>query len=233
MNSAAASLRSYYGSFCSAGSYVASGLVKGIGDSISSVAAQAAKLAKSAVDSAKALLGIHSPSRVFAWMGRMVAEGFTNSMDASSDAVRRSGLTMAQAAVNGFNSVDLSFGTDLDPTIRPVMDLSTIKRQTSQMSSLIDSDLDPIQAKVNYIGRLYGQNGGNSMDTMLTKLATSTERNIQELSDLRNDMSDYTNAIQSQEISVFVDGKKLASTIAKPMNHELGIMSRRGGLSRT
>ena len=139
---------------------------------------------------------------------------------------------MAQAAVNGFNSVDLSFGTDLDPTIRPVMDLSMIKQQTSQMSSLIDGDLDPIQAKVNYIGRLYGQNGGDSLDTMLTKLATSTERNIQELSNLRNDMSDYTNAIQSQEISVYVDGKKLASTIAKPMDQQLGIRSRRGSLSR-
>ena len=233
MDSAAASLRSYYGSFCSAGSYVASGFVKGISDNISSVAEQAAKLAKSAVDAAKALLGIHSPSRVFAWMGRMVAEGFTNSMNDSTDKVLRSGSMMAQSAVDGFNSVDLSFGNDFDSTIRPVMDLSMIKRQTSQMSSMIDGSIDPIRAKVDYIGSLYRQNGGNSMDSMLAKLSTTTDQNTKELSNLRNDMAVYTDAIQAQEISVSVDGKKLASTIAKPMNRELGIMSRRGGLART
>ena len=140
---------------------------------------------------------------------------------------------MAKSAVDGFNSVDLSFGTDLDSTIRPVMDLSTIQRQASQMSSMIDGSIDPIRAKVDYIGRLYRQNGGNSMDSMLAKLTASTERNAQELLNLRNDMSEYTNAIQSQEISVSVDGQKLARSIAKPMNQELGIRSRRGSLSRT
>ena len=233
MDSAAASLRSYYGSFCSAGSYVASGFVKGISDNISSVAEQAAKLAKSAVDAAKALLGIHSPSRVFDWMGQMSAQGFINSMDDSADKVLRSGSMMAQSAVDGFNSVDLSFGNDFDSTIRPVMDLSMIKRQTSQMSSMIDGSIDPIRAKVDYIGSLYRQNGGNSMDSMLAKLSTTTDQNTKELSNLRNDMAVYTDAIQAQEISVSVDGKKLASTIAKPMNRELGIMSRRGGLART
>ena len=232
MNSATKNLQSYHDDFYSTGSYVASGFVNGIKDNISSAAKQAAAMAKAASDAAKKELGVASPSRVFAWIGQMVSQGFTNSMDASSDAVRHSGLTMAQSAVDGFNSVDLSFGTDLDPTIRPVMDLSMIKQQTSQMSSLIDSDLDPIQAKVNYIGRLYGQNGGNSMESMLAKLATSTERNSQELSNLRNDMSEYTSAIQSQEISVSVDGQKLARSIAKPMNQELGIRSRRGSLSR-
>ena len=70
------------------------------------------------------------------------------------------------------------------------------------------------------------------MDSMLEKLTTSTERNAQELSNLRNDMSVYTDAIQAKEISVSVDGQKLARSIAKPMNQELGIRSRRGSLSR-
>ena len=139
---------------------------------------------------------------------------------------------MAQSAVDGFNSVDLSFGSDFDSTIRPVMDLSMIQQQTAQMSSMIEGSIDPIQAKVDYIGRLYRQNGGNSMDSMLEKLTASTERNAQELLNLRNDMSEYTNAIQSQDISLSVDGQKLARSIAKPMNQELGIRSRRGSLSR-
>ncbi len=233
MDSATKNLQSYHDDFYSTGSYVASGFVKGIKDNISSAAAQAAAMAKAASDAAKAQLGVHSPSRVFAWIGQMVAKGFTNSMNESFDAVRRSGSEMAQSAVNGFNSVDLSFGNDFDSTIRPVMDLSTIQQQASQMSSIIDGSIDPVRAKVDYIGRLYRQNGGNSMDSMLAKLTASTERNAQELSNLRNDMSEYTNAIQSQEISMSVDGKKLARSIAKPMDQELGIRSRRGSLSRT
>ena len=233
MDSATKNLQSYHDDFYSTGSYVASGFVNGIKDNISSAAKQAAAMAKAASDAAKKELGVHSPSRVFAWIGQMVSQGFTNSMNDSVDKVLRSGSMMAQAAVDGFNSVDLSFGNDFDSTIRPVMDLSTIKRQTSQMSSMIDGSIDPIRAKVDYIGSLYRQNGGNSMESMLAKLSTTTDQNTKELSNLRNDMAVYTDAIQAQEISVSVDGKKLARSIAKPMNHELGIKARRGSMSRT
>lgn len=232
MDSATKNLRSYHDDFYDAGAYAAKGFGKGISDNIEFATAAAKTMGSSAAQAIRDALGIHSPSRVFAWIGQMSAKGFTNSMDESVDAVRRSGSKMAQSAVNGFNSVDLSFGNDFDSTIRPVMDLSTIQRQTAQMSSMIDGSIDPIRAKVDYIGRLYRQNGGNSMDSMLAKLTASTERNAQELSNLRNDMSEYTDAIQSQEISVSVDGQKLARSIAKPMNQELGIRSRRGSLSR-
>ena len=232
MDSVTKNLRSYHDDFHSTGSYVASGFVNGIKDNISSAAKQAAAMAKAASDAAKKELGVASPSRVFAWIGQMVSQGFTNSMNDSVDKVFRSGSMMAQSAVNGFNSVDLSFGTDLDPTIRPVMDLSTIKRQTSQMSSMIDGGIDPIRAKVDYIGRLERQNGADYQTEMFNRLVSATNENAKELSDLRGDLSRYNDSIAGQETAVYVDGKKLASTIAKPMNQQLGIRSRRGSLSR-
>ena len=47
------------------------------------------------------------------------------------------------------------------------------------------------------------------------------------LDGVREDLNTYTTAIESQETAMYVDGKKLATTIAKPMNQQLGTLSRR------
>lgn len=46
------------------------------------------------------------------------------------------------------------------------------------------------------------------------------------LTQLNESLGSFANA--TQETAIYVDGKKLASTIAKPMNQQLGILSRRG-----
>ena len=50
-------------------------------------------------------------------------------------------------------------------------------------------------------------------------------------SELNESMSTLANR-PPDELSMYVDGKKLASSIVKPMNRQLGTISRRGALAR-
>ena len=61
-------------------------------------------------------------------------------------------------------------------------------------------------------------------------ITNSNDRVLESINGLRNDMSDYNDSISNMENSVYVDGKKLASSIAKPMNQELGTIYKRGRL---
>ena len=230
INSAASSLRSFRSSFYSAGTYVAEGFASGISSQITVAAAAAARLANAASSAAKAALDIHSPSKVFGWIGEMTVDGFINTVDGMASDVRKSGYGMAESVINGFNELDMS--NISDPSIRPVMDLSMVRRQASDLSSMLSTSTNPIKADIDFIGRLERQNGGNYQTKMFDRLISATDRNAKELSDLRGDLSRYNDSIAGQETAVYVDGKKLASSIAKPMNQQLGIRSRRGSLSR-
>ena len=230
ISSAASSLRSFRSSFYSAGTYVAQGFASGISSQITVAAAAAARLANAASSAAKEALDIHSPSKVFGWIGEMTVDGFVNTVDGMTNDARKSGYGMAESVINGFNELDMS--NISDPSIRPVMDLSMVRRQASELSSVLSMSTNPIKADIDFVGRLDRQNGGDYQAKMFDRLISATDKNAKELSDLRSDLSRYNDSIAGQETAVYVDGKKLASSIAKPMNQQLGIRSRRGSLSR-
>ena len=230
ISSAASSLRSFRSSFYSAGTYVAQGFASGISSQITVAEAAAARLVNAASSAAKEALDIHSPSKVFGWIGEMTVDGFVNTVNGMATDVRKSGYGMAESVINGFNELDTSGISD--PSIRPVMDLSMVRRQASDLSSMLSMSTNPIKADIDFIGRLDRQNGGDYQARMFDRLISATDKNAKELSDLRSDLSRYNDSIAGQETAVYVDGKKLASSIAKPMNQQLGIRSRRGSLSR-
>lgn len=228
ISTAALNLRSFRSSFYSAGAYVADGFAFGINSQVGIVTAAAEGIAKAAYHAAKEALAIHSPSKVFGWIGEMTVEGFVNRVDGMTNDVRKSGYGMAESVINGFNELDMS--NISDPSIRPVMDLSMVRRQASDLSSMLSTSTNPIKADIDFIGRLERQNGGDYQDKMFNRLISATDKNAKELSDLRSDLSRYNDSIAGQETAVYVDGKKLASTIAKPMNKQLGLLSRKEGI---
>ena len=229
ISSAASNLRSFRSSFYSAGTYVAQGFASGISSQITVAATAAARLANAASSAAKEALDINSPSKVFGWIGEMTVDGFVNAVDGMATDVRKSGYGMAESVINGFNELDMS--SISDPSIRPVMDLSMVRRQASDLSSMLSTSTNPIKADIDFIGRLERQNGRDYQAKMFDRLISATDKNAKELSDLRGDLSRYNDSIAGQETAVYVDGKKLASTIAKPMNQQLGALSRKARIS--
>ena len=65
------------------------------------------------------------------------------------------------------------------------------------------------------------------MSDVQSNIEKSNERVTSAISGLREDMNSYYSS-DDQEIALYVDSKKLATSIAKPMNNQLNILSKRG-----
>lgn len=105
IHGAANIVRSVASSMASAGRNFVMGFVNGIRGAIGAAASAAASMARAAMSSAKAALGIHSPSRVMRdQVGYYVAAGMAVGMRDNADMVQKAANRLAQSAVP---SVDL------------------------------------------------------------------------------------------------------------------------------
>ena len=170
VSSAGNRLRSQYGAFRSAGSYVASGFAAGIRSQISSAASAAASMASAASAAARANLKIKSPSRVFKEIGSRVPEGFAIGISTLSGSVKSAVRTMGDNAVDGaklalsqMNTV-LDSDIDINPTIRPVLDLTDIKSNAKSINGMLATKVPlSVIGNANRINRMMNarnQNGG-------------------------------------------------------------------------
>lgn len=105
IHGAANIVRSVASSMVSAGRNFVMGFVNGIRGAIGAAASAAASMARAAMSSAKAALGIHSPSRVMRdQVGYYVAAGMAVGMRDNADMVQKAANWLAQSAVP---SIDL------------------------------------------------------------------------------------------------------------------------------
>lgn len=125
--------------FIDIGSNIISGLVSGIKSGISNVTSAISDVVSSAVDKAKKLLGIHSPSRVFAKIGMYSDKGLAKGLIKYSNVVTKAAGNVANNMIDVMNnsisklSVD---GLDSQPTIRPVFDMSSVEEGANAINSL-------------------------------------------------------------------------------------------------
>ena len=127
----------------SIGGNIARGLANGITGGLSGVISAAASIAGAALSAAKARLDVRSPSREFAKIGRYSAEGFSGGL------IRGTGLIVSAAENAGDSAIsamqttlanlpDLStLDLDIQPTIRPILDLSDVTAGARQLSGVL------------------------------------------------------------------------------------------------
>lgn len=122
------------------------GTIRGIAAGIGRAAQKAADMAKEMLNSAKAALGIKSPSRKFREeFGQEVAAGAALGVqDKTASAVAAAsgmGDNMIDAMGKSLNALSKVLGSDLidfDPTITPVLDLSLVKKEAADMIKLLE-----------------------------------------------------------------------------------------------
>lgn len=119
---------------------IVDGMTGGLASKVGSLVRSARDLASSAVEGAKRLLGVASPSKVFEWIGEMTGEGMavgmTNTAKMVSDASASTGSGAVEAmreSISGMSDL-LEMETDLNPTITPVLDLSDFNRGASEIA---------------------------------------------------------------------------------------------------
>ena len=131
-NNMANAIRSKYSGFYSAGKYLVQGFANGISANAYLAKAKSIAMANAAKQAAMAALGEHSPSRVFYLIGKYVVIGFANAIKDYTSMASRATTGMAKSATNGMRTAIGKIGDalagdlNINPTIRPVMDLSEV-----------------------------------------------------------------------------------------------------------
>ena len=210
ISSAANSARGYYGSFYSSGSYVASGFAAGIRANISSAAAAAASMAAAASAAARANLKINSPSKVFRNIGSSVPEGFALGIRMFGKSVDRSTSVMTKTAINGAETALGQLGdmanidSDIQPTIRPVLDLSDVKSGMSNVGKLFGSGSSiGVSANVGAISSMMNQRRQNS----------GADDVVYAINRLRKDLGNIGSNTYNVNGVTYDDGSNIASAV--------------------
>lgn len=145
ISACAALIKEQRSSFYEAGKYLVQGFANGISANTYIAKAKAKEMAKAAADAAKAELNEHSPSKVGYEIGDYFGIGFTSGIDDNTDQAYISGRTMGEEARLGLEKAlaaakkILDAGTEFQPTIRPVVDLSEVQNGTEAMNRMFGS----------------------------------------------------------------------------------------------
>ena len=220
MSSACSAIRGYYGSFYSAGSYCTQGLANGISDGRYRVVSAAQVVAGAAVQAAMHKLDEHSPSRVFMQIGDYAAQGLAIGMTSDRILVENAASKMAGYSIDAASSAADAF-SDLGTSIIPTIDYASLSKNTGRLD---------FSATMNRLVSNPMKSSAELMAETQARFDASNQRVVDSLMAVQDDLARYTNAVENTENAIYVDGKKLASSIAKPMNKELGIMSKRSRL---
>lgn len=222
-NSGVSSARAYYSSFYSAGVYLVSGFSAGIRNNISSAAYAAAQMASSASKAARANLQIKSPSRVFYAIGGYAGRGFVNALIDYSSAAYRAGSEIALSARDGLRKAiekvadGIAIGIDETPTIRPVLDLSSVEVGVEKMESLLGASRSiGLTGKVQTISEMMDnrQNAVNNSDVVdaindLGKKLKNVGNTSYVVGDVSCDETSSTaNAVRELTRAVIVEGRR-------------------------
>ena len=107
-NNAVNAARNFVNSAVSVGRNLIMGFVNGVKNAAGALINAVSGAVKGAIDWAKGLLGIHSPSRVFRQFGEYTDEGFIIGVNSKAGAVAKSVGRMAQGAIDAFTGKDLA-----------------------------------------------------------------------------------------------------------------------------
>ena len=201
--------------------YLGEGLIEGIKSKEQDAYNAGYALGQAAVRGEKDGQKSNSPSKLTIKAGKWLGEGLVIGMNRMGESVYNAGKNMGSYAIDSIsgalNKVSDCVNTDLNitPTIRPVVDMNSI--QTGTLN--IGANLDKFMVKpVDSLSQI--------VSDAQNKINASNLEVINAINGLRDDLNTMYDS--DTEIGLYVDSKKLASSIAKPMNRQLNILAKRG-----
>lgn len=143
IDNAKAAVINKVGEWAAAGGNLIDGLTSGAKEKANSLIESVKGVVNDAITAAKKLLGIQSPSRVFAEMGRYVDEGFIVGMQSyagrvvdATEGLGRSAISSMTNAIKGISDV-IGDNIDAQPTIRPILDLTNVEEGAGRLNSVL------------------------------------------------------------------------------------------------
>lgn len=147
INGVANGIRSNTAALDSAGLNLATAIIDGMTGGLASgagkVVSEAKNIAGSVLSTIGSWLGISSPSKETKKLGAWTTQGFVDGLGSMNDAVTsassgvaNSALTSMSKSIAGMSDL-INANVDVNPTITPVLDLSSVKKNASQINSLL------------------------------------------------------------------------------------------------
>lgn len=143
---AASGIRAKYLNMYTSGTYLGSGLINGINAKKTDVYNAAYALGQEAVRGEKDGQASHSPSKLTMQAGKWFGEGLIIGIGQMTSKVYESGRNLGDTATKALskavrNTNDLiDGGVDVNPTIRPVIDLSEVNRGAAAISNMLAAE---------------------------------------------------------------------------------------------
>ena len=210
-------------SFYDMGTSLVDGFANGITDQTFKAEASAKAMARAAYIAAKRELAINSPSKKFKRLAYSIPEGTAVGIDSKVDVVKSSAVNMAKAAIDSTKGTISKLGSILSnnnintkPTISPVVDATNLDPKSMRLGAKINASVGrPVES-------IY-----QAVFNAQRDIKTSNEAVMSAVENIRADINDM-HTTGDKEIALYVDSKKLATSLAKPMNRQLNILSKRG-----
>lgn len=227
LNGVAGTLRGYYNDFHSAGAWCAIGLANGISSKTGTVAEAARRVARAAVEAANKEAGVGSPAKKFITIGKWCVMGLAVGFRKNTKIAEKAGGDLSKAVVqtaqdtmdllNNYSNFKMGYAS-----ITPVVDSKNFGRYTGSLD---------LSANISRVIAEPIKSNATLMTETQKAIEASNTQVLNAINELNDNLGSYTDAVANSETAMYVDGKKLASSIAKPMNQQLGVLSRRGGLA--
>lgn len=144
ISTAISRIKSNYNGFYNSGKYLATGFATGIRDHKSAAVNEAVRMVEQAIKAMNEKAKIHSPSKVTYEAGSFFGEGFVNAIGDYASKARAASSAMAEEANKGMLGVMnyakslMDDGMNVEPTIRPVLDASSIREGINSVNSMLD-----------------------------------------------------------------------------------------------
>lgn len=208
------------GSFYTIGLNLAQGMANGINAGAYKAINSAASMGARAVKAAKDATGEHSPSKLTHQIGLFFDQGLINGIVALKKKVGMTSASVGDIAVAKMQD-SMSGAT---ATLTPVIDSNNVLASMSNKRFKVDTRF--VGNITNPMSNMQSAIEQSNLETM-----KSNTKVLNAINELNDNLVSYADAVANTETAMYVDGKKLASSIAKPMNQQLGVLSRRGGLA--
>ena len=176
IKNSSSSIRSYYTSFYAAGSYLVTGFANGISANTFKAEAKARAMARAAKQAAKDELKEKSPSKEGYEIGDYFGIGFVNGIGDNVRTAFLAGSEMAKSAKNGLNKTAenlrqvLNTDINLQPTIKPILDLSNIKSGAGVIGSMIGNPSLEVMSNVGSINMMMNRQNRSANDDVVSAI---------------------------------------------------------------
>lgn len=216
--------------FTSAGKNALAGIINGISSKIEEVKTSISNVGLALINTFKTLLGIHSPSRVFAEQGGFIAAGLIIGMEGATNDVKKAAAQLAGAAVDA--------ATDAVAEVAPTT-LEKIKENLEKIEDAFDHDTG-LGKIYNTIKNLFSIDWSDIDTSDILELAKnittlffdSLDKNVRlSISDFINTSLDYLNKAYEQEglPGLIKAGKTIISGLASGMAEGIKYIVANGG----